>query len=419
MKTNTKSMIKSVHIKNFKSVVDLSLDLGIFNVLIGENGCGKSNIIEAIAFGAAASADKLDYEFLGSRGIRVTNPDFMYSAFTSSKKKKSIDLSFSTDETDIEFKLVNEVGSPKKWVNKNKDITIKEINRIFKALYLGDNEDERNNVIKEIFEDDKNIEDKKDKEAINSIAKIIEPYRNENDLKNIFSTLYPTLLEKIYSNPELSSFIIYTLEQSSLRRFEETTQIYPLGIKGEGLFQYLKELAFDKKNIKTLNSIKENLALLDWYEDFDLPENLLNNEFTLKIKDRYLSENLQYFDQRSTNEGFLYLLFYFTLFVSKGTPSFFGIDNIDSSLNPKLCMELTRSLYSLAKKFKKQVIITTHNPAILDGLNLKDDNQRLFVIRRNSDGYTKASRIKHNPKRKMKLSEVWTNGFIGGLPENF
>ena len=70
-------MIKSIQISNFKSVVDLSLELGNFNVLIGENGCGKSNILEAIAFGAAASADKLDYEFLGSRGIRVTKHDHM------------------------------------------------------------------------------------------------------------------------------------------------------------------------------------------------------------------------------------------------------------------------------------------------------------------------------------------------------
>jgi hypothetical protein len=73
----------------------------------------------------------------------------------------------------------------------------------------------------------------------------------------------------------------------------------------------------------------------------------------------------------------------------------------------------------LAKKHKKQVIVTTQNPAILDGLNLKDDSQRLFVVRRNDEGHTKAKRVDYNPKREMKLSEIWTNGFIGGLPENF
>ena len=74
-------MIESISIKNFKSVVDLKLDLGQFNVLIGENGCGKSNILEGIAFGAAASVNKLDREFFSNRGIRITDPKFMYSVF--------------------------------------------------------------------------------------------------------------------------------------------------------------------------------------------------------------------------------------------------------------------------------------------------------------------------------------------------
>ncbi|MEO7312919.1 MAG: AAA family ATPase [Chitinophagaceae bacterium] len=168
-----------------------------------------------------------------------------------------------------------------------------------------------------------------------------------------------------------------------------------------------------------MDEIKQNMELLDWYEDFDLADNLMSNEFSLKIKDKYLNENLQQFDQRSTNEGFLYLLFYATLFVSKDTPAFFAIDNIDASLNPKLCMQLIKSLTILAKKHKKQVIVTTQNPAILDGLNLKADTQRLFVISRNSEGHTRAERITYNEKRTMKLSEVWTKGFIGGLPDNF
>jgi AAA15 family ATPase/GTPase len=107
------------------------------------------------------------------------------------------------------------------------------------------------------------------------------------------------------------------------------------------------------------------------------------------------------------------------LFISKQTPSFFAIDNIDVSFNPKLCNHLIKNLTMLSQKHEKQVIITTHNPAVLDGLNLKDDKQRLFVISRNSEGHTRAERIKYNEKRLMKLSELWTKGFIGGLPDNF
>jgi predicted ATPase len=384
-------MIKSIQIQNFKSVVDLQLDLGSFNVLIGENGCGKSNILEGIAFGAAASADKLDFEFLGSRGIRLTNPEFMFSAFEISKAKKTINVNFVELAKDYNFQIKNNY---KKWVSYEYESKIEERNKQIKELLLENDLVNSDNSKKNITND-----------GILLFRKLVTDFLLESKLQN--------------SNDYISNFFVYSLEESKLRRFEDTNQIYPLGIKGEGLFQYLKELMKDEKNADIINEIKENLGLLDWYEDFALPNNMMQNEYGLSVKDRYLHENLSFFDQRSTNEGFLFLLFYATLFISKDTPQFFAIDNIDASFNPKLCMKLVRNLAALAKKHNKQVIVTTHNPAVLDGLNLNDDDQRLFVVRRNEEGHTKAKRVEHKAERTMKLSEVWTNGFIGGLPENF
>ena len=81
-------MINNVTIKNYKSVVDVSLPLGRFNLLIGANGCGKSNILEGIAMGAAASSDKLDYEYFANRGMRVVEPRFMLPAFDEINEEK-------------------------------------------------------------------------------------------------------------------------------------------------------------------------------------------------------------------------------------------------------------------------------------------------------------------------------------------
>ena len=74
-------MIRKVRVENYKSIANLTLDLGRLTVLIGANGSGKSNILEAIALASAAAQDKLDNEFLISRGIRVTETRFMRSAF--------------------------------------------------------------------------------------------------------------------------------------------------------------------------------------------------------------------------------------------------------------------------------------------------------------------------------------------------
>ena len=53
-------MIDNIRIRNYKSIVDLTLDLGRFNVIIGTNGCGKSNILEAITMGALGVSDNAD-----------------------------------------------------------------------------------------------------------------------------------------------------------------------------------------------------------------------------------------------------------------------------------------------------------------------------------------------------------------------
>ncbi len=155
----------------------------------------------------------------------------------------------------------------------------------------------------------------------------------------------------------------------------------------------------------------------------DIPKDLWPYERRIAIRDRFLHPDLQFFDQRSSNEGFLYLLFYFTLFISERTPKFFAIDNIDNALNPKLCSKLIETLSKLAADHDKQAIVTTHNPSILDGLDLDDPEQRLFVIYRNADGHTVARRVEKkqplNGAESIRLSEAFIRGYLGGLPKNF
>jgi AAA15 family ATPase/GTPase len=225
--------------------------------------------------------------------------------------------------------------------------------------------------------------------------------------------------DNIFDYRELVSFLVYSPENSSLRIFESEWQIEPMGIKGEGLLKLLKVL---NGNLEKSNEIKQKLELIDWFDDFKIHQ-VSDIERTIQIKDRYLDKELPYFNQRSSNEGFLFLMFYFALFVSDDTPKFFAIDNIENALNPKLCTRLIQELVELAKKYDKQVIFTTHNPAVLDGLDLNDDEQRLFVIYRNVDGHTKARRISAPEPLEdddpVQLSEAFINGYLGGLPNNF
>lgn len=365
-------MIKHIDIRNYKSVSNLNFDLGQFNLLIGENGCGKSNILEAIAMAGAASAHKLDNEYFSNRGIRVTTPAFMRSAFEVERNER-INVNV-VDEKNKVFKYelyFNASITPQKWMDANNE-RIKELMKTYLALA-------------------------NEKENMAQVDDLVASYLN--------------------GMPDLSAFVIYSLEESKLRLFDNSNSLYPFGRNGEGLFAYLKEISQDENKQEIIAEIKEYLTILDWYDDMLIPKNQLSQDFSIKLKDRYIDDSLNYFDQRSTNEGFLNLLFYLTLFISKDTPSFFAIDNIESSFNPKMCRKVVGVLAHLAAKHNKQVIATTHNPAVLDGLNL-GEQERLFVVRRDLDGHTKMNVVKCKDS-KLPLSEAWMKGYIGGLPNNF
>ncbi len=366
-------MIEEIRIKNFKSVQKLKLELGRINVIIGANGSGKSNLLEAITMGSIGLTSKVDLALLNLRGVRVTEPVYMRSAFEKESTEKDVEVGFkiNSDEYSLEFHHDNKPFS--KW------------RIIWEMGWLQEGE-----VTKQKF---LIPEDSRFFEKNNDIFKEIAFFKD---------------------------FLIYAPENLQLRNFHSETQVEPLGTHGEGLFRLLQVIAHEKPEQLTI--IREKMKLMDWFEDLDIPNNLFATEKRLRVKDRFLAEDLAYFDQRSANEGFLYLLFYVTLFVSDYTPKFFAIDNLDNALNPKLCRKLMTILVELAKEFDKQVIFTTHNPAVLDGLDLNDDEQRLFVIQRNLDGHTKVQRVKKKSElngENVRLSEQFLRGYLGGLPKHF
>ena len=366
-------MIHKVKISNFKSINELELELGRVNVLIGENGCGKTNILEAIALGSVAADGGYNDAVLAMRGVRITEAHLMASLFAQNKDKTSI----------IFF---------------NKENKQLETGRIY---------DDNNALVHS--------------GKFHAYANYESPTLHQvQEQKNIDSYKNRTAITQLFGDDQLLSFCIFQPENRCLRRFEDEGKNKPLGIRGEGLFKHL--LLLHKKHPDIIRSISQQLRLIDSFLDFEIPNDLVFTEKRLNIRDKYL-EDFKYFDQNSMSEGFLRLLFYFTLFISPYTPRFFAIDNIDAGLNPKLADKLITVLTKLAKEHNKQFIATAHNPALLDGIDLKDDAQKLLVVYRNIDDETIACKVR--PPRKVKgvepvrTSEAFIRGYLGGLPNNF
>lgn len=431
-------MLDTIRIRNFKSIDDLSIDLGRFNVFIGENGCGKSNILEGIVFAAAALEKNVENDFLSLRGARVAEPQSMRSGFDDVSINNDILLDLTISNFKASLAFTNDNLPFSKWQTEYfiKDRYKTNTTQHEKSIDQREPSDDSMTAllanIRKRFDQSRqnNIESPQEKKELEDLFKDLEKKLNETS-GAFFESLRLKDQQKIKDRDTflttndasyIGNFIIFSPENFFLRNFsQELIYVEPLGHKGEGLLKLTKIIK--KQHPEQYKSIVESLSLIDWFDTFDIKEDATFGETEFTITDKYLEDGLKSFDIRNANEGFLFLLFYITLFTSDYTPSFFAIDNIDTALNPKLCSKLITILSELAVKHNKQVIITTHNPSVLDGLDLNDDDQRLFVIARNANGNTRANRIEKKAplegEQSVKLSEQFLRGYIGGLPKNF
>jgi energy-coupling factor transporter ATP-binding protein EcfA2 len=401
-------MLRRIRIQNYKSILDDTIELGRINVFIGENGCGKTNVLEAVAMAGAASDARLESEELFNRGIRLAKPSLTLSSFSGREQQKSV--VFEVTGPDDSIPLIIEPRA------KGSREVPWEIHAAGLKAALGtvtkDLEDRRNQL--EVWiERLSGVDDDSRSELMGQYLKWSDSTRPVFAARDLFWD-------------GLSEFAVYNLNALALRGLNTESRKEPLGIYGEGLDVAIAGLGDEQRR-----ALKERASCIAWMEDIliDAEDRLKLQGFkparstsTLYFVDRFLSEG-NYFSAENANEGILHILFYLVLFVHPAAPRMFGIDNIETALNPQLCRDLMKQLAELAKAHDKQALITTHNPAVLDGLNLHDEEQRLFVVERSDEGHTKTRRITLKPDagdgHKYKLSELWMRGFLGGLPRGF
>lgn len=353
-------MVHEISISNFKSIRQQQFPLSRINVFIGENGCGKSNVLEAIGMASAAHDNDLETESLWWKGIRVAKPALTFNSFHGQSPKKEIIIKWKEEQVWKEALLTCD--------NPN-DIYARWTDKSWKG-----------------------------------------------DEKSLIDT-------SVMGTYHFLDYLIYNISTNSLRGFTVESRKEPLGIFGEGLDVLLS--TFNERQMDELKSYN----FIPWLDNIIISENMKaeglklgRSTSKLYFTDKYMHKKNNLFSAENANEGALHVLFYLSLFISERTPSFFAIDNIDTALNPQLCRQLIKSITELAVKHDKQVLITTHNPAILDGLNLFDANQKLLIVKRADDGQTIIEELKAKPQTndgKYKLSELWMRGFIGGLPNTF
>lgn len=148
----------------------------------------------------------------------------------------------------------------------------------------------------------------------------------------------------------------------------------------------------------------------------------------MQFKDRFMRDNLNTLSAHDASEGALYVMFAAVLCLSPHSPDLVAVDNLDQALNPRLVTRLTARLIEWLRasddgssEDRRQLLFTAHNPAVLDGLDIHDDEVRLFAVERSSGGHTCVRRIVLTEQQRelhsqYPLSRLWMMGHLGAVP---
>lgn len=391
-------MIRQIKIGGFKSLEVLDLELGTVNCFIGANGVGKSNILEAIGVLGAAAHGRVNDEALKHRGVRPGLPRLYKTSFRGTRVRPHIRLeAASADGSTYRATLLNPLESPEPAWSFNAEWLTRGAETV---LSRGQRSDLPN----------------LHPQAGLAALKLVEMTRDDPAAQ---------LLEA------LQGYAIYSPNTPMLRGLAADPQMRaPVGLAGGGLPEAVAELQRTVLNADEALA-DEVLGLIDWAADVAMTrhaQKLLSpsvprEQAVLKFTDRFMADGRNQLTAYDASEGALYVLFMAALCLSAGAAPLVAVDNLDQALNPRLVARLTQCLAGWLRRAGRvrQLVFTAHNPAVLDGLDLADDEVRLFTVERNNRGHTVVRRLTLTPElaalqAQYPLSRLWVMGHLGAVP---
>ncbi len=411
--------LTSFSVKGFKSLYDIEFEPGYLNILIGANGSGKSNLLEAIGVLGAAASGTINEDTLSSRGVRLGQPAIYKSAFTEHELRPFISIEGKwEDDSDNTVCYRVGIGNPLKQPQKTWYYTTESLELNDETLIS------------------RGLRGRKGLKLVDENGSSQEKPKRYNKYKGLVATA--RFFQQIAGTPGdfldvLNDYAIYMPTTPALRGTLSDNSTRPtVGIYGGRLADAIGDL-IDYHNEKKIN-LQMVFDLIDWISSFGAGTPLSYTtsptvglpKKVVRFSDKYMRKGRNILTGYDASEGALYVLFLLSLIYHPASPRLFAIDNFDSGIHPRLLVEIVKMVSKILideNAQPKQVFLTCHNPLVLDGLPLYDSGVRLFAVDRDDKGCTKVTRITVDTedlkKYDIPLSTLWTSGRIGGVPKGF
>lgn len=393
-------MLSSFTVKNFKSYIEATLPLSTVTFLIGANGSGKSNALEALRFvgwlGQGKRLDDIERDINKQDTLLRGKPTELFR-----KGYNSFDLIFQVER---HYVLDLEIQNRKNHLiilHEN----LKEGDRNVPMYQIVSEPSDFSDEITVAYDNYSKGPNKKMLPCSNRQAvfyQLISPSRFNVEQSKRRIPPVTQKLKDIFAN-----IIFLDPQPSRMRDYAQSGEDIKISEDGGNVSAVLQQICKDQTNKK---------KLLDFI--CSLPEQNIKDitfeETRIGAVLLYLSESFGDSDAVAApllSDGTLRVLAIAAALLGAPENALVVIEEIDNGIHPSRAKYLVDQIYSIAKERHIQLLVTTHNPALMNAVPLEELGSVLCCYRDDQDGSSKIVRLGN----LSRFSELATRDSLGNL----
>ena len=337
-------MITQIHVKNFRSLADVTIDLEPLTILVGTNGSGKSNAVDVLRFLRDILTRGLDTAIMDRHGMSALR------RWSPKGKPYDIHIGISFLGEDFQGEYSFTLGSEKRgeYRVKSELLTINAING------------------KAIEYEIKNGEWVKPSKSILRNAKFLLPVDQiDLQLLKLVRMFEPTVSSRFVSSPYrfFSNMGFYTIFPNNLREPQKSANPYPLDEGGQNMASVLRNIK-SKKTDNLFKSIVEALSkVTPGLEDIFVTQVGGYYVTRLLYKANVKGDRRPTFELSQESDGTLRMLGILTALYQIPARTLLTIEEPELTIHPGALGVLFDVINEAS--MRNQVIITTHSPDLV------------------------------------------------------
>ena len=362
-------MITNLYLSHFKSITDQSISLEEINIIVGKNGSGKSNIVDAIAFLADVAKEDLDYAITKRHGADSIRQWSRYKPYHT-----TLSVNIRTKEGEGFYKIT--------FSSSRNEYRIQEEILEWSGEVAFDDDRYQSKLIRSAagaisVETDYHVDSDEEDQKFGVSESVL------NHITKSYSSIYELFS---YLVDDIRSFEAFTIFPNTIRAPQTVSGAVALEPDGKNIASIIKQMVGDKRRSRD-RIVRALRAVLPQVTAISVKSTAGYNVPVFSVSEP--TGEVHELNMSQISDGTLRMLGILVAFHQDKAPNRIALEEPEQMIHPALLESVRDAVVNFVSRKKRgQVFITTHSPVLVD---LFDHSHVIAVYFR--DGSTHFGRV--------------------------